>query len=354
MTPHPQDYIVDQANAGRRVDALVRKLCDEVPLGTLMKWLRKGQVRLNARRCAPAARVAAGDVVRLPAAVASLGGSDGNIDAPLKRVRRPRLPPVAVAYEDEHLLVADKAAHLACHPGTGLGDDSLAARVLQHLNAHAAPVGHRPGLAQRLDRGVSGLVPIGKHAAALRQLAAHGAAHTLEKTYLALVWGNIVRDRGIIDIPLRVGDQPMGDRPRVVADASGKPAVTLYQVVRRFADSTLVALRLRTGRTHQIRAHLYALGHPLWGDPRYGDAERNVYLHRTLGLNRPFLHAAELQMPHPMTQQALSFTAALPADLVRALGACRPLWRTTAPLMNLGPWPHWHGAGSRDVAGKTL
>jgi RluA family pseudouridine synthase len=338
MLNAPSDFVCDDANAGRRVDTVLRRVRPMVPLGTLMKWLRKGHVRLNGRRCAPATRLAVGDVLRMPHAPTAPAAAQ---DAAVRR--RPRLPALAIVYEDADLLVIDKPAHLACHPGTKQGPDSLAARIVQHLGAEAAPVGHRPGLAQRLDAGVSGLLPVGKHAASLRNLAQQGMVHTLEKTYVALVWGHVTPASGAICMPLHVGDEPRGDRPRVVFSPDGQTAVTLFRVVQRFADSTLLAVRLRTGRTHQIRAHLLALGHPLWGDPRYGDAPRNAELHGRLGLSRPFLHASHLSLMHPAHGTLSSFEAVWPTDLRRVLAAARPacspetLW-AALPAKLAPPW----------------
>jgi RluA family pseudouridine synthase len=308
-----QQREVDAPNAGRRLDAYVRHLCPEVPLGTLMKWMRKGQLRVNGKRAKPSTRLAKGDAVALPFAPDA---------APRPPKVGPRLPLPEILYEDADLLVVLKPAALACHGGTGHGSDSLIARVVQYLGAQDAPPGHRPGLAQRLDGGVSGLLPIGKHAAALRRLARQVESGDLDKVYTALVHGRVRRPQGCIDVPLRVDDEPMGDRPRAHPDpARGKPAETLYTVLERGQDATLVEVRLRTGRTHQIRAHMRHLGHPLLGDPRYGIAARNAYLRETFGLDHPFLHAGALRLLHPATGEPLHLVAALPPALERIRGS---------------------------------
>ena len=313
--PAGQVITVDAANAGRRLDAYLRKVRPEVPLAALMRWIRTGVVRLNGRKAKPDRRLSAGDTLGLPPANAPVAA------APTK-ARRKRLPAPKIIYEDDDLIIAFKPAGLACHAGTGHEDDSLAARIAAYLHAeHAAP-GHRPGLAQRLDRGVSGLIPVGKHAAALRALAAAGTAGKLDKMYTALVAGRIRRKEGVINVPLRVDDQPMGNLPRTVPDEiHGKPAHTAFRVAARFADATLVEVRIRTGRTHQIRAHMRALGHPLLGDPRYGMAARNAPLRETYGLDRPFLHAGLLQLDHPMHGEPMQFLAPLPADLQRVVNS---------------------------------
>ena len=220
--------------------------------------------------------------------------------------------------------MVNKPAGLACHPGTGLGQDSLIARAVQHLGPAHLAVGHRPGLAQRLDRGVSGLVPIGKNTVALRALAQSVTDGFADKIYLALVDGAVGEDAGEINVPLRVDDEPMGDRPRVHPDVEhGKPAHTLFRVARRWRDATLLEVRILTGRTHQIRAHLRAIGHAILGDPRYGPKARNQKLFETHGLNRLCLHAARLQVPHPTLGTTVDVYAPLPDDISRLMSVIR-------------------------------
>lgn len=306
---------IDHANAGRRLDAYLRKLLPDVSLGTVMKWIRTGVVRVNARRAKAAARLAEGDELTLP---------DVLTEPEPHAKRPPRLPPPAIVHEDDDLLVLDKPAGLACHAGTGHTTDSLAARLTAYLDRAHAPPGHRPGLAQRLDRGVSGLVPAGKHAAALRALAGQVERNELDKVYLALVDGAPPHDRGSIDVPLRIDDEPRGDRPRAHPDRErGLPAHSEYRVIERLPDAALLEVRITTGRTHQIRAHLRAIGHPILGDPRYGLPARNQALRGTYGLARPFLHAARLTLSHPATGETLRYEAPLPADLARVLAGLR-------------------------------
>ncbi len=224
-----------------------------------------------------------------------------------------------VVNEDDALLVLEKPAGLAVHGGP-LVDDSVAARL-----AEACP---GAGLAHRLDRGTSGLLLVGRSAAALRGLASD--LDSIERTYTGLVLGVVDRDT-TIDVPLRVLDEPMGAKPKVVPDAAeGQPARTHVRVVARYADASLVELRLETGRTHQIRAHLLHLGHPLLGDPRYGDAARNEWARATLGVARPMLHAARLAFAHPSSGEQVECEAFAPADLARAVAHFRRAPRARA------------------------
>lgn len=334
---------VTPANVGRRLETVACAWLAEVPRGRLLKWLRRGTLRVNGRRAAPSLRLAEGDVLNLrvriqpEGAETQTGAGEGAAPvgaSPFAGPRlddassppRHRLPPPDVIYEDDDLLVVHKPAGLASHGGIGHADDSLAARLVDYLDAHNAPPGERVGLAQRLDAGVSGLLPCGKHAQALRVLMGPPHGPKLDKIYLAIVTGAPEDNTGTIHLPLRSTDAPRGDVPKVVVDRiAGKPATTDYVVLARFAHRSLLALRLHTGRTHQIRAHLRAIGHPLLGDPRYGHEPANVWAQATFGVRRPMLHAARLQLAHPVTGVALSFTAPLPPDMARLCGG-KTVW----------------------------
>lgn len=310
--------VIDSQNAGRRLETVVFTVLQDVPRSRLMKWLRTGKIRLNGSRTRPRALLAQGDTIAIP--------FDPELSAyePRERAAAPAvlLPPLDILFEDDVLLLVNKPAHLASHPGMLHNDDSLSARVVAHLGAHDAPVGHRPGLAQRLDAGVTGIVPCGKNAAVLRVLSGPPHGPALQKTYLALVAGQVRQNQGSIMAPLLVTDQPMGNAPKVVVDeVAGQAAHTDYLVVERFADMTLLQLTLRTGRTHQIRAHLRHLGHSILGDPRYGDAAINSYLAESFGVLRPMLHAHQLQMAHPVSGAALDVCAPVPADMCKLMAA---------------------------------
>jgi len=312
-------FTIEAANAGRRLETVVFDLLADVPRSRLMKWLRTGKIRLNGARTRPRALLSAGDTVALPF---DPGASEYRPPQGPPAPRGPSLPAPEVLYEDEALLLVNKPPHLAAHPGMQHQTDSLIARILAYLGAHGAPVGQRPGLSQRLDAGVSGIVPCGKNAAVLRILSGPPHGPPLHKTYYALVGGRVAHEAGAITAPLRVTDAPMGNVPKVVVDAhGGLPAHTDYRVAQRFADATLLEVTLRTGRTHQIRAHLRHIGHSLLGDPRYGDPARNSYLAQSFGVHRPLLHAGRLKMQHPLTGAPLEVTAPLPKDMERLLKA---------------------------------
>ncbi|HLU38996.1 MAG TPA: RluA family pseudouridine synthase [Planctomycetota bacterium] len=300
------------ASAPARLDAFLHEVVPGLSRRDARRLCATGGVAVDGVRALPQTRLAPG---------ARVAWRPDCIEATLRLG-------LSVALVDDDVLVLEKPAHLAAHGGP-LVDDSVAARLAQAFPG--------AGLAHRLDRGASGLLLVGLHAGALRALAAAMESDAIERTYLAVARGSVAADEQTIHLPLRTLDEPRGDRPKVVVDhAAGQPARTHVRVLARRADATLCAVRLATGRTHQIRAHLAAVGHPLLGDPRYGDAAANTRARQTWGVDRPLLHAASLAFPHPATGQRVAVAAWLEADVVRVLP--RALAASLAGADALGSW----------------
>jgi len=217
------------------------------------------------------------------------------------------------------VLAVDKPARLLVHEGDSGDEPTLLDAVLR---AFPTRRGHtfRPALAHRLDRDTSGVVLVGLSAEGLRGLEEALRRRRVRKTYLALVLGTPEPRIGTIDAPLRRQEFPKGDRPKVSVGGRKDPeAMTDYRVLAEAGGLSLVKARPRTGRTHQIRAHLRHIGHPILGDPTYGDRRRNEEARRTLGLWRPFLHALRVELAHPVTGEPLVIEAPLPEELRRVL-----------------------------------
>jgi 23S rRNA pseudouridine1911/1915/1917 synthase len=213
-----------------------------------------------------------------------------------------------VAWEDEHLLVVDKPAGVVVHPARGHASGTLA-QALERIGAAGGDPG-RAGIVHRLDRDTSGLLVVARSEAVHAALKAELQARRITREYLALVEGRPSARTGTIEAPL---GRDRRVRTRVSTDtADGRTAVTHFETERALPAHTLLRVRLETGRTHQIRAHLKAIGHPVAGDPEYGRAG-------ALGLDRQFLHAARLAFAHPVTGAPVDVSSPLPPDLARAL-----------------------------------
>ncbi len=274
-----------------------------------------GAPRADVQRAIAAGRVTV-DGTPQPKSHRLAGGERLSVDLPADEPLVAEGPPVPVRWRDDHLLVIAKPAGLVTHPTENRLSGTLVNRLLG-MGVPLSGVGGslRPGIVHRLDAGTSGLMLIAETDEAHLALQAMMRAHAVERRYLALVRGVLVHDSFAVDAPL-------GRRAeRVVVDhASGREAETVFEVLERMASATLVEGVPRTGRTHQIRVHLAAVGHPILGDRAYGgvgDASR------ALGLERPFLHSWKLAFTHPLTGERIELEEPLPEELAAALALAR-------------------------------
>jgi 23S rRNA pseudouridine1911/1915/1917 synthase len=225
---------------------------------------------------------------------------------------------VPVVYADDHLIVVDKPAGLVVHPGAGQRNGTLVHGLLARYPQLVDFGGTRPGIVHRLDKGTSGLMVVALTAEAAGDLIGQLSRREVHREYRALLVGDLDSDEGVIDAPLARSDL---DPSRIRVQAGGRAARTGYRVLARYPEpkeTTLVACRLETGRTHQIRVHFASIGHPVVGDERYGGRHANWWppaFSEHLPAGRPFLHAAVLEFVHPRTGTPMAFSAALPADL---------------------------------------
>jgi 23S rRNA pseudouridine1911/1915/1917 synthase len=217
-------------------------------------------------------------------------------------------PAFTVAYEDEHLLVIDKPAGLVVHPARGHREGTLA-QLLQGVAAGGEDP-RRAGIVHRLDRDTSGLLVVARSDEVHRRLQAALRARAIEREYLALVQGRPPARTGTIEAP--IGRDPRVRTRMAVGGDFPREARTRFVLERTIGGFSLLRLRLDTGRTHQIRVHMQAIGHPVAGDPEYGAAG-------VLGLHRQFLHAARLAFPHPISAAPIEVSSPLPRDLREAL-----------------------------------
>ena len=291
-------------DAGLRLDAYLAAAGAARSRAAAQRLIESGRVTVDGRARAKNHRLAEGERVRVAAEPDSAGGAP-----------HPAAAELAVVFEDEYLMVVDKPAGLVTHPAAGHTGPTLA----ELLAGRAAGGEHaeRAGIVHRLDKDTSGLLVVARSDEAHRALQAMMRAREIRRDYLALVAGHPDAERGTIDAPLG------RDRARrtVMSTRSDRTrrAITHFEVLERLPRTTLLAVRLETGRTHQIRAHLAAIGHPVCGDPQY----RGARCGSRLGLERQFLHANQLMFKHPFTRELTQCESKPPVDLRVALHAAR-------------------------------
>lgn len=299
----PQLIEVDAEGGGQRVDNFLFTRLKGVPKSHVYRILRTGEVRVNGGRIKALHRLNVGDLIRIPPLRLAQRGQDSSPPALIRERLDGR-----VLYEDEDFMVLNKPAGMAVHGGSGLSFG-----VIEGLRK-IRPQARFLELVHRLDRDTSGCLVIAKKRSALRLLhEAFRAEHQVQKVYLALLTGVCARKQWLVDAPLKKNVLQSGERiVRVAAD--GKKALTEFRRVRKYPGATLVEARPMTGRTHQIRVHALAMGHPIACDERYGDDGLNQQF-RGQGLRRLFLHATELAFTHPSTKEIFRVTAPLEPEL---------------------------------------
>lgn len=301
-----QFVTITEEEAGQRIDNYLLRVCKGVPKSHIYRILRSGEVRVNKGRIDQLYRLAEGDLVRIPpiriAEKASQQATPG-VEFP-------------IVFEDTHLLVIDKPAGVAVHGGSGVSYG-----VIEQLRA-ARPQAKFLELVHRLDRETSGLLLIAKKRSALTNLHDQMRDGVTDKRYLTAVHGDWTNKRQHVKLPLHKFTTPDGER-RVVVQAGGQEAHTVFNLKRKWKDFALLEAELKTGRTHQIRVHLASSGFPILGDEKYGDFALNKQLQKATAergaLKRMFLHAYQITFTHPDTGQPLSLGAPLPAECDRFL-----------------------------------
>jgi 23S rRNA pseudouridine1911/1915/1917 synthase len=313
----------DQSHAGIRLDRFLSERLPSLSRTRVQSLIKEGHARLGSAKIEDVTyRVKPGDRFALelpPVAPMALEAQE---------------IPLNIAYEDDSLIVIDKPAGLVVHPGAGNQQGTLVNALIAHCGESLSGIGGvaRPGIVHRLDKDTSGLMVIAKtdqaHRALAEQFADHGRTGALERGYLALVWGTPSRRQGIVSAP--IGRHPTSRTKMAVLPERGREAVTHWRLLATFGRgegregpiASLIECTLETGRTHQVRVHLAHIGHPLIGDPLYGQGFKSKLRKlpeplrsKLAALRRQALHAAHLAFVHPVTGTLLEFNSALPTDL---------------------------------------
>jgi 23S rRNA pseudouridine1911/1915/1917 synthase len=294
---------VEEENEGERLDAFLAASLPGCTRSQIQRLIRDGHVSGPAGTLRPSTAVKQGQTYTVdipPAAPTTV---------------EPQPLPLRIVFEDDDVVVLDKPAGMVVHPGAGHADGTMVNALLHHIKDLSGIGGElRPGIVHRLDRGTSGLMVVAKNDAAHQELARQFQDREVEKEYVALVWG-VVQPGRRIDAP--IGRDPR-DRQRMSTRARrARSAVTRVTWARHFKGVSLLKVAIATGRTHQIRVHLSAIGHPIVGDRTYGGVHRRVVhdLRSVLRLERPFLHAARLAFTHPSDGRRIEFDSPLPPEL---------------------------------------
>jgi 23S rRNA pseudouridine1911/1915/1917 synthase len=304
-------FTVPDDSEGVRLDRFLVSVLADWSRSQIQRLIREGQVRVGGHDAKANQAVKIGQHVTV------------DIPEPVEPSPGPEALPLPIVYQDQDLIVVDKPAGMVVHPAAGHASGTLVNALLHHVDDLSGIGGEkRPGIVHRLDRGTSGLMVVAKHDAAHEELARQFQEREVEKEYIALVWGEVMAGRRI-DEP--IGRDPSNRKKMSARARRSREAVTRIVRAERVKTLTLAHVAIHTGRTHQIRVHLSAIGHPIVGDPLYGGVHRRVPgdLRAVTHLERPFLHAARLAFKHPSDGRRMAFTSELPADLQRVLDELR-------------------------------
>lgn len=326
MTQVRHTVLITAEQAGRRLDQALAELLPEYSRSRLKEWIVAGSVRLDGAVAEPRSRVTEGQQVEVDAAVIA----DFHVAA----------QPIGldIVHQDSAVLVLNKPAGLVVHPGAGNPDATLE-NGLRHFDPSLAEL-PRSGILHRLDKDTSGLLLVARTLEAHTQLTRDLQEREIRREYRALVNG-VMTAGGTVEAPI---DRHATQRTRMAVVHGGRPAVTHYRVLARGAAHTWLAVRLETGRTHQIRVHMTHIGFPIVGDPLYGGRPRvpagasATVLESLRSFRRQALHASAIAFTHPVTGESLEFTAALPADL-RSLLEVLAGSAAAAARAEAMPWP---------------
>ena len=311
-------FQVGSEHSGSRLDYIISHEIENCSRSFAASLIRNGQITVDGRTKKPSYAVKVGELIA------------GRIDPPQTPAFIPQDIELSILYEDDELLVVNKAPGMVVHPAPGHSQGTLANALMHHCPGLAGISGSlRPGIVHRLDKDTSGVLVVAKTSLAMHHLSEQFRSRLVNKLYLALVFGAPEEDHGSID--LSIGRHPQDRKKMSVISRTPRAALTYWQVRERYSGACLLEIDIRTGRTHQIRVHCTALGHPLIGDPVYG--RRGDIKHLAMvnpgmapivsAFKRQMLHAWKLKISHPVTGQMLNFKAPLPDDMTRLIDCFR-------------------------------
>ncbi|MCG9631781.1 MULTISPECIES: 23S rRNA pseudouridine(955/2504/2580) synthase RluC [Vibrio] len=302
---------IDEDMAGQRIDNFLRNQLKNIPKSMIYRIVRKGEVRVNKKRIKAEYKLKAGDLVRIPPVTVEEKVEENVPSTKLNKVSELEH---CIIYEDDHMLILNKPSGTAVHGGSGLKFGAIEA--LRALRPEARFL----ELVHRIDRDTSGILLVAKKRSALRHLQAQFREKTVQKYYFALVMGEWKNSCKVVNAPLLKNEV----NSIVRVNPNGKASETRFKVLEKFKDATLIQASPITGRTHQIRVHTQYTGHPIAWDDRYGDRRFDAYTGK-VGLDRLFLHAANIKFTHPGSEEKMDISAPMEAKLEKAIAGLRKL-----------------------------
>jgi len=312
MASRTQVVTVEKSLPNERLDTYLRSQFPVVSRGTIQRLIEEGYITVNGQRVKPTRAPRAGEVVSVTWPEARPAEA------------QPEEMALDILFEDDDLVVLNKAPGLVVHPAAGHEEHTLVNALLHHCKGQLSGIGgvERPGIVHRLDKDTSGCLVVAKTDSAHQALAAQFEARTINKTYLGIVCGEVPRASG--EVRAGIARHPSHRKRMAVTEGGGREAWTSYRVLERLHGATLVEALLHTGRTHQIRVHFQHLGFPLVGDETYGQRQTKRLAELT-GVTPPrlMLHAWKISFNHPQKRKKLHFEAPMPSDFAEMLKALR-------------------------------
>ncbi|MBN1901072.1 RluA family pseudouridine synthase [Candidatus Sumerlaeota bacterium] len=309
-------FLISEEETGIRIDRFLASCLPACSRTYIQRLIKQGKAFVNNKTVKSSYVLSEDDEIAL------------SIPPPQVWTPQPEFLPLDIVYEDADILVVNKPSGMVVHPGAGNRSGTLVNALLYHCRTLSGIGGIlRPGIVHRLDKGTSGLLAVAKTDQAHLSLVKQLADRKVKRIYLALVLGDVKRQKGVIDLP--IGRDPHHRERMAVNRKHGKPAVTHYEALKRGSDVTLLEVSLETGRTHQIRVHMQYLGHPIIGDKDYGTAkvtipdgvkqEALLLIRNFNKINHPLLHARRLELTHPLRNEVMIFEAPPPEDFNRII-----------------------------------
>ena len=284
---------ITEQNTNQRLDMYIASLDLELSRSMAQKLIENGKILVNNKETKTSYKTKLGDIVQI------------NIESPKETGLKAQNIPLDIIYEDDDILVVNKAKGMVVHPGNGNPDGTLVNAILNHCKESLSGIGGeiRPGIVHRLDKDTSGLIIIAKNDKAHINVSEQIQKRSVKKIYTALVKGVIQEDSATINMPIARSDI---DRKKMAVRKDGKEAITHIKVIKRYQNYTLIKVKIDTGRTHQIRVHMAEIGHPVVGDEVYSNGKNEFNIHGQM------LHSTSLDFTHPTTGKKLHFEAPLP------------------------------------------